>query len=76
MNERHCSAYRPGGLCRNGFPQNAACIGATCHACGRPTNAVPACLRDEVPPHLMDDAGRMKFAVSRALLSSLGGDRG
>ncbi len=60
-----CSAYRPGpSLCRNGFPQNAACMGTCCHACGRPTERVPMCMQDEVPAHLIDDAGRMKFAVA------------
>ncbi|AWD90839.1 hypothetical protein HOT12_gp35 [Burkholderia phage vB_BmuP_KL4] len=62
MNDRQCTAYRPGSLCRNGFPPNAACMGATCHACGRSADVVPVCMRDEVPPHLIDEAGRMKFA--------------
>lgn len=62
MPNNQCSAYRPGQLCRNGFPQNAACQGTTCHACGRPTDREPACLRDEALAHLVNDAGRMTFA--------------
>lgn len=62
-----CSAAVDGpSLCRNGFPQNNACRGYTCHGCGKPTAQVPVCMRDEVPAHLVDDAGRMRFAIRTA----------
>ena len=60
-----CSAFVPGpNLCRNGFPQNLGCWAPPCHGCGRPAKDVPACMRDEVPPHLIDDSGRPKFAAA------------
>ena len=61
-NELECSAYRLGGLCANGFPQNAACLGVTCSACGRPTAKVPMCLREELPEPWIDESGRPTFA--------------
>lgn len=66
MSHAECSAYTPGpNLCRNGFPQSGACRGATCHGCGKPADA-PACVRDEVPTHLVDDSGKPKFAQKGA----------
>jgi hypothetical protein len=65
MSNATCSAYVPGpSLCRNGFPQNGACFGATCYGCGRPSESVAACMRDEVPSRLIDEAGRPKFAIA------------
>jgi hypothetical protein len=53
-----CSAFRLGhGICANGFPQTAYC-------CGQPSSYVPLCLKDEVPEHLCDDSGRMRFATA------------
>jgi len=61
-NDGACSAYIAGPhLCANGFPQNAACMGARCHCCGRHTEQVPACLRDEVPAHLVDESGKPRL---------------
>ena len=72
MMSQQCSAWRAGlTLCSNGFPQNGACMGATCHGCGRPPQDAPACMRDEVPAHLIDEAGRMRFADD----SPVGADR-
>lgn len=51
-----CSAYKP-GICTNGFPTNAACLGATCWQCKRHTTQTPMCLRDEVPRQFINDAG-------------------
>lgn len=62
-----CSAYRPGQICANGFPTNAACIGAVCWQCKRPTTQTPMCLRDEVPAHLVNEAGLPILAEARRL---------
>lgn len=59
-----CSAYRP-GICGNGFPTTAACIGAVCWQCKRPTSHSPMCLRDEVPGHLVDETGLPILADAR-----------
>lgn len=55
-----CQSYRP-GICRDGFPTSAACVGHRCPTCGQwaAERKPPACLRDDfLPPHLFDDAGR------------------
>lgn len=66
--ERFCSAYEPGVLiCDNGFPVNAACSGSYCYSCGRPTTATPACLREDLGAHLLDDAGRPRIVRFDAL---------
>lgn len=62
--EQSCSAYRP-GICANGFPTNAACIGAVCWQCKRHTAQAPMCLRDEVPGHLVNEAGLPILAAAR-----------
>lgn len=63
MRKGECSAYVPFGICLNGFPTNAACIGATCPTCNRLTDKVPACMREDYfDPRFMDDAGRMRLA--------------
>lgn len=63
MNGNQCSALVPGqNICRNGFPQNSACYGFTCPACGKHTNTVPACLREDLGPAWIDDTGRPKFS--------------
>lgn len=66
MNTKTCSAFVGGpDVCRNGFPQNAACSGIGCPTCGN-VKATPACMRDDMPDKVsaawFDDAGRPKFA--------------
>lgn len=58
-----CSAYRNGLTCANGFVQVANCRkqATACGYCGTPTGAIPYCLRDEVPVHMLDEAGRPRF---------------
>lgn len=56
---KQCSSYRPGPhFCRDGFPQSSACAGYVCHACGRPTDTLPACMREDLGKHLIDEQGR------------------
>lgn len=60
--QQACSAYIPGPyLCRNGFTQNNACTSAICHCCGKHTDTVAACVKEEVPVRFLDDAGRPKY---------------
>ena len=56
--EQPCSAYARGGICANGFPQNAACLGWRCPCRGKPTDKAPMCLRDDVPERFIDESGR------------------
>lgn len=77
LTEGWCSAYRAGQICDNGFPTNAACIGATCHGCGRTTEKIPMCMMDDgVPERFLDDAGLPKLATHRraALQSTESGE--
>jgi hypothetical protein len=54
-----CSAARPGpSLCANGFPQSELCFGAKCPTCGRFSEVVPMCMRDEVPDRFLDETGK------------------
>lgn len=67
-NENACSALLPGspGLCRNGFPQTAACRGNTCFHCHRPTSDVPMCMLDDFKDKVFkvwfSDSGLPRFA--------------
>ena len=54
---RECSAYVPGGLCSNGFPQNAGCRPKRCDRCGQWTATVPLCQREDIGPAWVDDTG-------------------
>jgi hypothetical protein len=62
--EHKCSAYRQGSLvCCNGFIQTFSCWGDTaCLSCGRHSaRLVPHCVKDELPEHWVDEAGRPAF---------------
>jgi hypothetical protein len=62
-----CSAYKPGpNLCANGFPQNAACMGFKCPSCGRPSDIVPACQREDLGPAWLDESGKPRHAMAPA----------
>lgn len=63
-----CSAHNSGQICDNGFPTNAACLGASCWSCGRPTDKVPACLNEDLPARWFDDSGRPILARHSAAL--------
>ncbi|WP_406736323.1 hypothetical protein [Thioclava sp. GXIMD4215] len=70
--EQHkCQSYEPGQqVCRDGFPVNAACFGARCHACGAWAAQInpPACMREDfAPKHLIDDAGMPRLAAHQRL---------
>lgn len=53
-----CSSYTRGvPICRDGFPISAACSGYRCHACGAWSPKAPACMREDLGPHLIDDTG-------------------
>jgi hypothetical protein len=62
-----CRSLIPGrGLCRDGFPTNGACHGWRC-SCGKHWVAdtqPPACMRDDLGPAWIDDAGRPKFSLT------------
>lgn len=68
MNTNACSALLPGspGLCRNGFPQTAACRGNSCFHCHRPTTDIPMCMRDDFPDKVFavwfDKSGLPRFS--------------
>lgn len=55
-----CSSYTRGvPICRDGFPISAACAGMRCHGCGSwaAERRLPACMREDLGPHLVDDGG-------------------
>lgn len=58
-----CSSYTPGeGLCRDGFPVSAICTGTFgCFSCGH-VSRIPACQREDLGPHLLDDRGLPRYA--------------
>jgi len=57
-----CSAYqRDKGICKNGFFQRHGCSKG--YADTSP-DYLPYCLRDELPAHWVDDAGRPAFIPS------------
>lgn len=64
-----CKSFVPGKqICRDGFPQRAACFGSRCHACGGwfADKTPPACMDDDfAPPHMIDDAGMPRLAEHR-----------
>lgn len=70
-----CVAYIEGpSLCRNGFPQNSACRGSTCHACGRHTETVSACMNEDIRPMWLNDDGSPKYAAVRAAITQQKGN--
>jgi hypothetical protein len=57
-----CQSYRLGELvCADGFPQNSACMGLRCHACGRYSDKVPMCEREDIPAQFLTEAGAPLF---------------
>ena len=59
-----CIAYRRNsGICANGFFQTHFCWhGASkCHGCGRHSETLPHCLKDELPEHWVTDDGSPAF---------------
>ncbi len=59
-----CIAHIEGpSLCRNGFPQNAACRGVTCHGCGRPTEKIAPCMNEDIHSAWLADDGSPKCAA-------------
>lgn len=64
----HCKSYVDGRqICRDGFPTNGACRGERCWSCGSwsADKNPPACLREELGPHLVDDAGRPRALAGK-----------
>lgn len=57
MTDKPCSSYRPGVVCASGFPQSAICSGYRCHACGSWPQKLPACQREDLGPHFIDETG-------------------
>lgn len=62
-------------ICADGFPVSAACLGSRCHSCGTwaADRQVPYCQREDMGPHLLDDAGlpllaHYKRAAGRGVL--------
>jgi len=72
-----CQSYRPGQLCREGFPMgypaSSACTGYTCMSCGRPNDRLPACQDEDLHPRWLKDDGSPRFAQQR---QGEGGDHG
>ncbi|SPA44650.1 hypothetical protein CBM2629_A150452 [Cupriavidus taiwanensis] len=57
-----CSAYEMGsGICRNGFPVSAVCMGHKCHDCGRYSERAPACQDENINARWIDDAGKPRY---------------
>jgi hypothetical protein len=59
-----CIAYRRNsGICANGFIQTHFCwFGAwKCSECGRDSETLPHCLKDELPDHWVKDDGSPAF---------------
>lgn len=60
-----CSAYRRGEpVCRNGFFQTSViCSGMPngCPLCGKPSDRLPNCLREDLPAHWLTDSGLPAF---------------
>lgn len=60
-----CRSYREGNqVCRDGFPQKPYCRdGGACWSCGQiKPSSLPLRLGDEMPPHLITDAGYPRLA--------------
>lgn len=67
MSATPCSAVRPGEFtCTNGFVQTGPCHGVACHACGRPTDDLPWCLRDDIAPRHLTEDGRPRYYRTEA----------
>lgn len=63
-----CRSYIFGnGICRDGFPVSALCMGSKCHCCGRWTDKLPACQREDLGPHLLDETGAPRLAEHRRM---------
>lgn len=62
-----CSSYdQRSRVCRDGFFQTHQCWGSgACHACGKPSDALPNCMREDLPAHWLDEAGRPLFRRDR-----------
>lgn len=60
-----CRSYVFGEIvCRDGFfPVNGACRGNQCLSCGTWTaeRRPPPCLREDLAPHVIDEAGKPKL---------------
>lgn len=59
-----CRSYTLGEpICRDGFPVSAACAGYRCHGCGSwaAEHTMPACMREDLGPQWLDDAGRPRL---------------
>lgn len=59
-----CRSYVTGGICRDGFPTSGACKGDRCIMCGTwvAERNIPSCQREDLGPHLIDDAGMPRLA--------------
>jgi hypothetical protein len=58
-----CSSYEQGRqVCRDGFPVSATCIGVKCFSCGRHSDDIPACQREDLGPRWLDDDGKPRYA--------------
>ena len=58
-----CIAYRSErGICTNGFIQTVYCHAEIkCSGCGRHSEGVPHCMKDELPEHWLNDDGSPRF---------------
>lgn len=58
-----CSAYREKeNICSNGFFQVLACSREVkCFTCGKPSDRIPHCMKDELPEHWITDDGKPFF---------------
>lgn len=67
-----CIAYRnDDGICKNGFIQVLACRQEVkCFTCGKPSDHVPHCLKDELPEHWVTDEGKPRFYREASSLPS------
>jgi len=59
-----CQSYRPGSVCRDGFPFSAvtACSGIVCPTCGRPDGRLSPCQREDLGPAWIDEDGFPRMA--------------
>jgi hypothetical protein len=62
-----CQSYVWGsGVCRDGFPVSPICTGrAQCFGCGRWSDRLPACQREDLGPQWIDDRGLPIYAQHR-----------
>lgn len=50
-----CKSYQLGKLvCADGFPQNSACNPKPCHCCGKWSDVLPACQRENLGATLIN----------------------